>query len=272
MFILPDITRAALAALPLPANEADLRDLFFRAPQEFNQLVPQNDNGLTVLKLYLHWLEDMHARYEALGIPEVVYQDNLKDIALWCEDFTAKTGLPGIKEWRWVGKSLRMELFRLGRLQFEPITLGEALTLHGQTFPAGTPALSVHIPAGEPLDTEACLSAFQQAEVFFPRYLGKSYPLFYCHSWLLAPSLAEVLPETSRIMQFQQLFEIIHTEQDRQAEERVFGFLADDPAIYPENTSLQRTLKSYLLSGKPAMAACAVRLRESTYLEESPDA
>ena len=82
MFILPDITRAALDTLSLPANEADLRDLFFRAPQEFNQLVPQKDNGLTVLKLYLHWLDDIHARYEALGIPEDVYQDNLKDIAL----------------------------------------------------------------------------------------------------------------------------------------------------------------------------------------------
>ena len=75
--MLPEITRAALETTFLPANEAELRDLFFRDPKAFNQIVPLEDNGLTVLKMYLHWLDDMRARYEALGIPEVVYQDNL---------------------------------------------------------------------------------------------------------------------------------------------------------------------------------------------------
>lgn len=258
--MLPEITHASLETTVLPANEAELRDLFFRDPKTFNQLVPQEDNGLTVLKMYLHWLDDMRARYEALGIPEAAYQDNLKDIALWCEDFTAKTGKAGIAQWRWVGKSLRLELFRLGRLQFEPITLEEEIVHDGRIYPAGTPALSVHIPAGEPLDPDAALDSFRQAEAFFPRYFGKTYPLFYCHSWLMAPSLTEILPASSRIMQFQRMFHVIATQEDRQAEERVFGFLADDPHAYPENTSLQRALKAYLLSGRPAMSACALRL------------
>lgn len=258
--MLPEITLAALKTTVLPANEAELRDLFFRDPKAFNQLVPQEDNGLTVLKMYLHWLDDMRARYEALGIPEDVYQDNLKDIALWCEDFTAKTGLPGIRQWRWVGKSLRLELFRLGRLQFEPITLEEEIVHGGRIYPVGTPALSVHIPAGEPLDPDAALDSFRQAEAFFPRYFGKTYPLFICYSWLMAPTLKEVLPPTSRILQFQSMFETAYTRPNRQAEERVFGFLSDDTHAYPENTSLQRALKAYLLSGRPAMSACALRL------------
>jgi len=259
MLSLPDITRNALNAIPLPANESALRELFFSNPEEFARTVPQADNGLTVLKLYLHWLPEMKARYDALGIPPNIYEENLTDITLWCEDFTAKTGQPGIAQWRWAGKSLQMTLFRLGRLQFEPILLEESLTLHGHTFPAGTPALNVHIPAGEPLETEACLASFRQAEDFFPRYFGKTYPLFICCSWLMAPSLKEVLPPSSRILQFQAMFETVSACPNHQAEERVFGFLAENPASYPENTSLQRALKSYLLSGKPAMSACAVR-------------
>lgn len=258
--MLPEITLAALKTTVLPANEAELRDLFFRDPKAFNQLLPQEDNGLTVLKMYLHWLDDMRARYEALGIPEAAYQDNLKDIALWCEDFTAKTGKAGIAQWRWVGKSLRLELFRLGRLQFEPITLEEEIVHGGRIYPAGTPALSVHIPAGEPLDPDAALDSFRQAEAFFPRYFGQTYPLFICYSWLMAPTLKEVLPPTSRILQFQSMFETVYTRPNRQAEERVFGFLADDSHTYPEKTSLQRALKAYLLSGRPAMSACALRL------------
>ena len=257
--MLPDITRTALEALSLPADEAALRDLFFRDPQTFNRIVPQEDNGLTVLNLYLHWLKEMHARYEALGIPHSIYEDNLMDITLWCEDFTAKTGLPGIKQWPWVGKSLRLELFRLGRLQFEPTALEEEIVHDGQVYPIGTPVLSVHIPASEPLNPAAALDSFRQATDFFPRYFGKSYPLFICYSWLMAPALQEVLPHDSRILQFQRMFETIYTRPHRQAEERVFGFLAEDPHHYPENTSLQKALKAYLLTGKAAMSACAVR-------------
>ena len=257
--MLPEITRAALENTPLPADEATLRDLFSRDPEAFNRTVPQEDNGLTVLKLYLHWLGDMRARYEALGIPQGIYEANLKDVTLWCEDFTEKTGQPGIKEWRWIGKSLRLELFRLGRLQFEPTALEEEIIHNGQVFPIGTPVLSVHIPAGEPLNPAAALDSFRQAEAFFPRYLGTSYPLFICCSWLMAPALQEVLPPSSRILHFQRMFETVYTRPHRQAEERVFGFLAEDLNTYPENTSLQRALKAYLLTGKPAMSACAVR-------------
>lgn len=260
MFVLPDITRDALASISLPPNEPALHELFFSDPEEFARAVPQEDHGLAVLKLYLHWLPEMQARYDALGIPPHMYQDNLTDISLWCADFTAKTGLPGIRQWAWVGKSLRMELFRLGRLQFEPTCLEQDITHSGTVYPAGTPVLNVHIPAGEPLDPAAAMDSFRQAEDFFPRYFGASYPLFVCFSWLMAPALREVLPSGSRILQFQAMFDVVEESPRRQAEERVFGFLAEDPATYPENTSLQRALKSYLLSGKPAMSAGAVRL------------
>ena len=73
----------------------------------------------------------------------------------------------------------------LGRLQFEPVALREAITLGGETFPAGTQALAVHIPAGEPLDIARCEQSFQRAAAFF----GRDRRVCICESWLLAPGL-----------------------------------------------------------------------------------
>ena len=39
-------------------------------------------------------------------------------------------------------------------------------------------------------------------------------------------------------------------DQERQAEERVFGHLEENPAAYPEGTSLQKKMKAALLAGK----------------------
>ncbi len=259
MLALPAATRAALATIPLPADEPALHALFLHQPHAFEGALP-SDDGMTALKLLLHWLPEMRARYDALGIPENVWQDNVKDISLWCADFTAKTSRPGIQEWPWAARSLRLELFRLGRLQFEPTVLEEAVILRGQTFPAGTPVLSVHIPAGEPLDEEAVKTSFRQAEDFFPRHFGTSYPLYICRSWLMAPTLKALLPPRSRILQFQAMFDVLEECPRRQAEMRVFGFLSDNPQNYPESTSLQRTLKAHLLAGGQAMSASAARL------------
>lgn len=47
----------------------------------------------------------------------------------------------------WVAKSIRMELFRLGRLQFEPLILDQKLA-QKYHLPSGEKVLNVHIPSG----------------------------------------------------------------------------------------------------------------------------
>src|SRR5699024_8014369 len=81
----------------------------------------------------------------------------------------------------------------------------------------------------------------------FPAYEGVP---FLCTSWLLSPALKECLPEGSRIRSFQDEYEVtdVFPEPD--------SFLTwvykrpDIPvADLPEDTSLQRNLKKYLLAG-----------------------
>lgn len=257
---LPEETLNAIRNQPLPENVDELKASFFLGTSLFKDYAKSDPNGLSVLSLYLHWAVEAKRCYDRIGIPEKYFWDSMKDLTIWCEDYLAKHGTPGFKEWEWVGRSLRLEVIRIGRLQFEPIRLSQNVTLEGKTFTAGTPALDVHIPAGEPLTPEAALDSMGRAPEFFNTYFGKSFPLLHCHSWLLSPALRELLPEHSRIIQFQNLFTIFRTDnEERQAEDRVFGFLSDDPHNYPENTSLQKAVKRYMLDGKEVMMGAGVR-------------
>ena len=128
-----------------------------------------------------------------------------------------------------------------------PLALPVPLHLEKRRLPAGAIVLDTHIPQGEPLDIDKVYGSFRRALSFFHGV----YPVFSCHSWLLYPALKEILPVSSRILQFQQLFQIVHTDEaDRQAEERIFGKISDDPRLYSESTALQRTAKRHLLEGK----------------------
>lgn len=257
---IPEQTVLAIKRLPLPSNHKDLKVSFFMKTSLFREFAKNDANGLSVLWLYLHWLTDTKKWYDHIGIPEEFFWDSMKDIAIWCEDYLSRYQKPGFKEWEWVGRSLRLEVFLIGRLQFEPTSLKRPVTLEEKTYYYGTPALEVHIPAGEPLYMEEIMNSLSQAPEFFQNYFGNQYHLFHCHSWLLSPNLKNILPEDSRIVQFQNLFSIYKTDnEERQAEERIFGFLSDDLHDYPENTSLQKAVKSYMLTGKPVIMGSGVR-------------
>ena len=81
-------------------------------------------------------------------------------------------------------------------------------------------------------------------------FWGDELP-YLCHSWLLYPGLKEVLSQTSNILQFQNYFQIVDIDfADQEAEWRIFGKVEENPEKYPENTTLQKRAKQYLLSGK----------------------
>lgn len=256
---LPHETGAILRDTPLPENHTQLRELFFHDPSEFRDDVRSSLSGLQILRLFLDWLPVTEAMYRNHHMRESIFWDSLRDIPIWCEDYLERFGKPGFIEWEWVGKTLRLEVVRLGRLQFEPDILHHDLLLPGKSYSAGTPVLHVHIPAGEPLDIAAVQESMSRASGFFRNHFGHEAVLFHCHSWLLSPDLIGLVPDNSRIMLFQKLFEVYATDGERQGEERIFGFLSDDPSVYPETTSLQRTVKRHLLDGKSICMGAGVR-------------
>lgn len=67
----------------------------------------------------------------------------------------------------------------------------------------GDPTLGIHIPAGGPMDFDACAESFARAFDFFPRHVPE-HPAaaFTCGSWLLDPQFEGRLPESSNILRF----------------------------------------------------------------------
>jgi len=113
---IPEITRIALQNMQiLPQREEVLKQLFQQDAASFANTI----DPLEILWLYLHWIKDAKAAFDRRGIPESVFWDSMTDVGIWSRDYFSKTGLPGIGEPQWVAKSLKLEVIRLGRLQFE---------------------------------------------------------------------------------------------------------------------------------------------------------
>lgn len=249
-YLLPQATFEAVRSISLDQSIDELKASFWERSALFESFAKGDVRGLSVLRFYLSLLSDVKSRYEEMEIPSSVFFDSIKDITIWCEDYLLKHSEAGFSEWEWIGKTLRMEVIRIGRLQFEPSVLAKDVSVDGRVCSAGIPVLEVHIPAGEGLDTTSVLDSFARAPEFFKTYFGKEFSLFHCRSWLLSPDLDGLLSESSRIIHFKNLFTVYGTDQrHRQAEERVFGFLSDEPCDYPEATSLQRAVKQHLLCG-----------------------
>ena len=210
------------------------KELFYEDSKAFfAEADRRTDRERLYLYLYIRMAADLYPAFVEKGISGKVYVDTFYDITIWYNQCVKKKGVPGLVEERWLSLALRMKIFSLGRLQFEPDE--DRHVLH------------VHIPEGEPLDDAACGESFAIAEEFF----GPEYTIFDCESWLLSPKLQKLLKPDSNILKFQNRFQIEKIIYPfRQAEERVFGRVREDKEQYPESTSLQRAVKAMVLTGE----------------------
>jgi len=175
------------------------------------------------------------------GIPKEITVATLKDINVWFKNYMTVTGKIGIGEWDWLRYHYTGRMFRLGRLQFHIIKKD------------GREYINTHIPQDEPLIESECIESFDIARKFFKKYFPDcTADRFICSSWLLSENLTEILSEGSNIVRFMKLWTKTTVDEDdsAQAKGRVFGFDFDgNVENAPENTSLQKNLKKYLLDG-----------------------
>lgn len=224
------------------------KSLFKNEREVFFEEVRKQDNyrGL-FLYLYLRFSCEAYEEYSFRGISTDIYFDTFSDITIWCDNCFRDFGEYGLEEYNWLWRHIELKIFRLGRLQFEPIAFDRTITVNNKRFRTGDLVLNVHIPQGEPLSYDACKKSFRLAKAFF-RGIP---PVFVCHSWLLYPGLKDILRPDTNILLFQKLFTVYDTEEDsREAEGRIFINVSETPQTYPENSSLQRNAKAYLVSGK----------------------
>jgi len=159
------------------------------------------------------WLcEGLEKRYKEKGIPEEILLDTLSDLVIWCETWSEIKGELWLGENAWLARHLDMKLLKLGRLQF--CMAGSEHAIPKYKIEKDDNVLEVHIPAVGPLNCEECKTSLAAADEFFGRFFPEfTYSQKTCHSWLLDPTLNEVLKENSNILKFQELFDITETEK-----------------------------------------------------------
>lgn len=203
------------------------------------------------LHVFLAALPVTRALHERRGIPAEISWRTLADLGAKMAIYRRDHGVGGLDRQRWLSRHFRGSLYQLDRLQYEMIRLRPDETA-GTALAAG-PALDMHIPEDGPLTPESCDASLLAARQFFARYFPEQhYPVAVCRSWLLDDQLAEYLPASSNIIQFQRRFQPLGQPVDGDLD--VFRFVfGGEPASLdslPQDTTLQRAVVAHLRAGR----------------------
>lgn len=205
-------------------------------------------DDLTRLAVVIKCLEYTKAQYDRLNIDDRVFFDTMSDISIWCSNNNNK----GLKNYGWIKNHLSCELFRLGRLQFQLFACNNP-TLNYSLLPFGfgEKMIYVHIPQGERLIYDDCISSLKHAKVFFAEHFPDyEYKYFFCESWLLYGDNNKFMSPNSNIIKFASIFDVKYSvKDDSQAIERIYGKRQLFKSRYPENTSLQKSAKKFMQNG-----------------------
>ena len=182
-----------------------------------------------------HAYQDALPEYHRRGIPKSVAVETFEDIPRWVEDHRDKTGQLGLVETKWLEHHIKLELFALGGLQYQPLEPVE-----------GDFTMAVHIPKAADISQAKVDESLAMAMDFF----NQDRIRFICSSWLLSSQLSALLDDNSRIKAFSSRFTRISDDSTRrQAEERIFGCLKDDPRDYEAQSSLAKKARAFLIDG-----------------------
>ena len=178
------------------------------------------------------------------GLPEDVFIATMQAFSRFVREHERSFGCVGFDRAFWTTRQASAALLRVGEMEYE------------RRESEGERWLSLHIPSNTRLLPELLNASVDRARALFaahfPRWADAPIRL---HSWLLSPALPALLPEGSRIVRFQRAFDVTELDPDPiDCLEWVFHIpgarlrearLAD----LEETTSLQRSMKAYLLAG-----------------------
>lgn len=210
-----------------------------KAIEELTKLLAPDEDGLKILTCQLYAACITYEKYRDMGISDDIYIETMKFFSRFLYYYNEIYGEYKYVWGWWAVREISMQEFRIGDLEYE------------MTIQNNKKLISIHIPSDANMTRSNLRKSYLDARDFFANY----YPEFakvdmICDSWLLAPALKKLLPDSSKIIQFQNSFELTSKEDDSS------GFLdwiygrRDIPfENLPEETSLQRKLKPYLLNG-----------------------
>ena len=224
------------------------RDTWDESRARLKTFLREDARGMKMLACMLHCALRTYDEYCRIGIDNQIFTDTMKCFPRFINEHYSMSGVYAFDRDFWTPRQLGMQLFRIGALEYELY------------YVDGKKVISMHIPSDADICEENCTRSLCQAHAFMERFFVDYQSVDYvCDSWLLSPVLKQLLPETSNILKFQRRFDI-RTVQEDAMDFIVWVFKTTDQTLetLPENTSLQRRMKQYLLDGGKVGAAFGV--------------
>ncbi len=213
------------------------------------QLVENGDALYNLAYLFLK-VENAYCEYVKKGINVKIFNDTFSDIKNWVDNYYAESGKFGLKEIAWLNNHIKLNIFKLGRLQFQ--FSSSNIDYEPFNLKKGDRVLAVHIPQGEKLDYEKCKQSYEMAREFFTKYYsGYDIKAFTCSSWMLDENVCKMVDENSNIYKFAKDYEVFLYAERNSAIRYVFGdaYKDKDVSEYPTNSSLQKNMVEFLKNG-----------------------
>lgn len=206
---------------------------------ELKRELAEDPLGFKMLCAQLRCAMDAWKDYEKMGFSRQMYVDTMAAFSRFIKEHLESFGTYGFDRDFWTVRQISCTLFRIGQLEYELI--------HRD----GKPVVSMHIPS----DADLSLPDLRASYLLAREILNEAFPAWFnapvfCQSWLLSLNLKQLLPESSRILGFQRSFRIESVEQAKSGV-LLWVYKKRDIPIdeLPEDTSLQRSLKTFLKAG-----------------------
>lgn len=233
-----DLRRDPLATGSIAADML-VRERWSEAVRALQARIGEDPDGLILLWEQLRLALDAHVRYRAAGISDEIFAATFRIATRSLNESLRAYGKYRFLIGWWFPRELALQEFRLGSLEFE-ITRENAQR-----------AVFIHIPSDaslKPVDVDESLRLWSEfAASYFPAW--RDAPL-RCDSWMLSPALPALLDADSNILAFQRRFRLTGFDEGSMgAVEWIFPGHKKVSADLPEDTSLQRRTKAFLLSG-----------------------
>ena len=215
-----------------------LKDQLPNSPYE-NLEALKNETDYRRFILSLYSLYFTYQEYRELKIPFHIFKESMEDFNLRAMKYYRKHQRWGIQihDLKWLNFLFKLELFKLHTLRFQKFPMDyEEMEREGkdrldlsravkERFPEGTPLINTHIETGTDLSDDSVEKSLILARSFFSEFFPDFHPQgFITRTWLLHPSLKELIPPETKILKFASRFEILGLSNNyTQALLRIYG-------------------------------------------------
>ena len=205
---------------------------------ELQDILGEDEDGIKILTCMLKASANLYDVYKAKGIRDEVYVETMKCYTRFISETYRMTSRYYFDRYWWTARQAGGHLYRIGELEYELKRLDDKQVI------------DIHIPSDADFSPESVDESLEMEEEFLRVYYPETSGCdFTCDSWLLSRQLEGMLKEESNIRSFAKRFEILgEGEPDTEFIEWIFNTKTDDYEMLPENTSLQRAMKKFILS------------------------